>query len=375
MDTIDEGNDTTPIAATVAELLRLLNTPRSFATALHPDEVARALMQRDKHRLLATREQQDAQEFFTLLIDALEAESARQWLVVNKPVGLESISDLSPATSRAPSTRGVSLKTMSTQDTHAPSPFEGLSAHRMGCLKCKYVENIRHEKFGPTVLPLNAQQSTTLEECLKETFKMEVLEDVECQRCTLLAYRINLSRIINTLSSAKQSSPALTNALTNAKNRLEAIDRALESGKIEDPKLLAPAGGEKEIKKFLQHSPKTKHHMIARPPRLLAFHIQRSSFHNYTGRALKNQSPVSFPVTLDMSEYVTNSTLSMDPEEPISKWIPGDPRTIYRLRSVVVHYGLHHMGHYVAYRYAEGGWYRISDEDVEYLLLYDVTNL
>lgn len=365
LETIDEGKDTTPIASSVADLLRLLSTPRPFSTALHPDQVARALMQRDKHRLLATREQQDAQEFFTLLIDALEAESARQWLVVNRPVGLESISDLSPPGSSAPSTRGVSLKTMATQDTHAPSPFEGLSANRMGCLKCKYVENIRHEKFGPTVLPLNAQKSTTLEECLRENFEMEVLEDVECQRCTLLAYRANLSRVITSLSAAKSSSPQLTAALNNAKSRLQAIDLALESGKIEDPKLLTPAGGEKEIKKFVQRSPKTKHHMIARPPRLLAFHIQRSSYHNYTGRALKNQSPVSFPVTLDMSEYVTTATLSMDPEEPISKWMPGDKRTVYRLRSVVVHYGLHHMGHYVAYRYAEGGWFRISDEDVE----------
>lgn len=331
----------------MAELLQQLNTQRKFSTALHPDQVARALLQCDKNRLLATREQQDAQEFFSLLIDTLESESARQWLVVNKTPGLETVNALDESP-------GISVKTMSTLDTHIPSPFEGLSAHRMGCLKCKYVENIRHEKFGPMVLPLNMQRSTTLEECLREEFEMETLEDVECQKCTLLAYREGLARILAvdpTIADAK--------TVADAKSRLDAINMALASGKIEEPM--------PETKKFIRRSTKTKAYMIARPPSLLAFHIQRSSFHNYTGRALKNQAPVSFPLTLDMSEYVTTPTLSMDPEEPISLWQEGDARTIYRLRSVIVHYGLHHMGHYVAYRRAEAGWFRISDEDVEYV--------
>lgn len=64
----------------------------------------------------------------------------------------------------------------------------------------------------------------------------------------------------------------------------------------------------------------------------------------------------------------------MNPEEPIStiskeEMENGDGRTVYRLRSVIVHYGLHHIGHYVAYRCSEDGeWFRISDEDVEYSL-------
>jgi ubiquitin carboxyl-terminal hydrolase 1 len=367
LEAINDGDDMTPVTAALAELLRLLNTPHSFSTALHPDQVARALMQCDKSRLLATREQQDAQEFFCLLIDTLESESSRQWLLVNKAPGLEAITTIPPNNQTPPiSECTFSLKTMSTLDTHISSPFEGLSANRMGCLKCKYVENIRHEKFGPIVLPLNMQRSTTLEECLREEFEMEVLEDVECQKCTLLAYRSGLSRVIKALSSSPNASPEVVTALTDATRRLEAIDQALVSGKVEDPKLLAPAGGEKEIRKFVRRSQKTKHHMIARPPQLLAFHIQRSNFHNYTGRAMKNQAPVAFPITLDMSNYVTTSTLSMDPEKPISEWKAGDERTVYRLRSVIVHYGLHHMGHYVAYRYADGGWFRISDEDVEY---------
>jgi ubiquitin carboxyl-terminal hydrolase 1 len=225
----------------------------------------------------------------------------------------------------------------------------------MGCLNCKYVENIRHVKFGPMVLPLNTQYGTTLEECLREEFEMEVLDVIECQKCTLLAYREGLKRIVETLD------PAFAPATHyDARSRLDAIDSALLTGKIEDETLISG------VKKFVQRSTKTKHHMIARPPMLLAFHIQRSSYHTYTGRTLKIQAPVSFPMVLDMSEYVTTPTLSMDPEQPISQWKEGDARTIYRLKSVIVHQGLHNMGHYVAYRCTENGWFRISDEDVEY---------
>ena len=363
LQAINEGPDETPVASSLADLLKNLNTPHAFSTALHPDQVARALMQSDKNRLLATREQQDAQEFFSLLIDTLESESTRQWLVVNKPPGLETAAALHPNSPHRSVDDEISVRTMSALETHNPNPFEGLSANRMGCLICKYVENIRHEKFGPMVLSLTMHHPTTLKECLEKEFEMETLEDVECQKCTLLAYRAALARLTTSVTG---------DTLANAKRRLEALDSALASGKIEDPKLLSPSGG--EVKQFVRRSTKTKHHLIARPPRLLAFHLQRSSFHNFTGRALKNQVPVSFPTTLDVSEYVTTSNLSMDPQEPISVWHEGDERTIYRLRSVIVHYGLHHIGHYVAYRQFEDQWYRISDEDVEYAPLVSVTD-
>ena len=267
---------------------------------------------------------------------------------MNSPPGLESL------------TSKVEEGTLSTVygTTAVVSPFEGLLAHRMGCLKCKFVENIRLEKFGPMVLPITTQgRKTTLEEVLDEAFKMETLDDVECVKCTLLAYRAGLARVVAVLGDTETG--------LDASNRLAEIDRALASGKIGDPKLLLPSGTEEQIRKFVKRSPKTKHSMIARPPRALAFHIQRS---NYLGRALKNQAAVEFPEELDVSPYVTTTRLSMDPEEPISTWGEDDPRTLYRLRSVIVHYGLHHMGHYVAYRRLGYKWFRISDEDVEYSL-------
>jgi len=367
LDTIDEGPDSTPVASALADLLRQLNTPRRYATALRAEKVAQALMQSDKHRLLATREQQDAQEFFALLLDTLESESTRQWLVVNKHPGLESLAPLLKGEIFDDAGTEVSFRSMSSSENVTASPFEGLSAHRMGCLKCKYVENIRHEKFGPMVLPLSMSMYTsTLGACLEDYFEMESLDDVECQKCTLLAYRQSLTTLLSALE-AQPSPPREIISLT--KTRIETIDEAMKSGKLDDPTLF----GSSEIKKFIRRSTKTKHSMIARPPRLAAFHIQRSNYQNFTGRALKNQAAVSFPLTLDVSRYVTNSILSMDPEEPISRWREDvDGRTVYRLRSVIVHYGLHHIGHYVAYRCVGDEWFRISDEDVESATVEDV---
>lgn len=36
----------------------------------------------------------------------------------------------------------------------------------------------------------------------------------------------------------------------------------------------------------------------------------------------------------------------------------------YALRSVIVHYGTHNYGHYIAFRKFRGLWWRISDETV-----------
>ncbi|CCE63921.1 hypothetical protein TPHA_0G00850 [Tetrapisispora phaffii CBS 4417] len=46
-----------------------------------------------------------------------------------------------------------------------------------------------------------------------------------------------------------------------------------------------------------------------------------------------------------------------------SSTVPASPLT-YSLRSVIVHYGTHNYGHYIAFRRYRGCWWRISDESV-----------
>lgn len=55
--------------------------------------------------------------------------------------------------------------------------------------------------------------------------------------------------------------------------------------------------------------------------------------------------------------------LDLPPSIPSSYTVPACPLT-YSLRSVIVHYGTHNYGHYIAFRKHRGFWWRISDETV-----------
>lgn len=139
----------------------------------------------------------------------------------------------------------------------------------------------------------------------------------------------------------------------------------------------------------------TKQVMLAKPPKVLCLHISRSAFLN-TGAIYKNTCQILFPEYLDVSPFSTNGTLHTQPNLPISTPTQKS-NCFYRLMSVVVHYGSHSFGHFVAFKrriYADqckchqctGGnistsledwkcqntWYRVSDSKVDECSVEDV---
>lgn len=84
-----------------------------------------------------------------------------------------------------------------------------------------------------------------------------------------------------------------------------------------------------------------------------------------------------------LDPYTTTDRLSSNPSQPISSHSQAPenkredgkmlPKHIYRICSLVVHFGNHHNGHYVSFRRRpttasqrpSNDWFRISDEDVE----------
>lgn len=103
----------------------------------------------------------------------------------------------------------------------------------------------------------------------------------------------------------------------------------------------------------------------------MVFHINRSSF---SFGASKNHDRISFPEVLDLSRFSIGSNFM---NIKSSYWKGGTSRTkqddeehdsvpstkqLYRLQSIVCHYGSHSSGHYVAFKRIRGKWWRISDE-------------
>ena len=176
----------------------------------------------------------------------------------------------------------------------------------------------------------------------------------------------------------------------------------------------------------------TKQVMLAKPPSVLCLHFVRSQYSNY-GTVSKNSCHVRFPEYLDMSPFCTTGVLLTRPNLPMSisekdlermgydrsgsssssassgsgkkDSEPARKKVLYKLQSIVVHYGGHSYGHFIAYRrkpesmvskvgpvglgldgatngsarsgsYCGSGrredWFRVSDETVESVSLENV---
>lgn len=149
----------------------------------------------------------------------------------------------------------------------------------------------------------------------------------------------------------------------------------------------------------LSLSPSLASPPLSRPkqlPSILPIHLVRSNYYTTSG-AYKNTCQVTFPEFLDLgafSDHPTSSSAGDGEEQGREQQAGGEPigrgRDLYRLSSLVVHYGSHHFGHYVAFRrrpttttttsssapspstsprpalqqQQQPEWYRISDETV-----------
>lgn len=200
----------------------------------------------------------------------------------------------------------------------------------------------------------------------------------------------------NATDPARQERMALKAKLMQQKEALESVIRFDVEKPLPDIKLTNVVS---------PHC--TKQVMVARPPQVLCLHFIRSQYSNY-GTVSKNTCYVRLPEYLDMAPFSTNGFLSTQPTSPLSvsekdlENLRADPSrlsmdnnqatqqqqmVVYRLQSIVVHFGGHSYGHFIAYRrkpretQPNGGptlcndgyggyggadeWFRISDDAVE----------
>ncbi|KAG6860838.1 hypothetical protein C0995_006976 [Termitomyces sp. Mi166 len=349
IDTIhDKAEDLdvpTPVIDALQELFRRLNKPKGSYHSIRPIELIEVLSRQNEGRpgsLLNSREHQDAQELFQLLSECIKNEIAAVDKEGYRDRGLGGLSQLSETTKEI-----------------GKSVFDGLTANRRSCVVCGYTEAVMHfalDNWQLAVPRLSA--SCRLEDCLDEYTTIEILRDCICRKCSLVATH---KRLLNELHGLEEATRPEANPSGSKKKRLKEVRKmerriqaALEEGRIEDN--LPDVRIERVFSKA-----STKQAMIARPPQVLALHINRSV--HYGQYAAKNNVRVIFPEVLDLTPYTTSGSLSLVPTIAISTPPPpirrsttptpanyAHPRTLYRLSAVVCHYGQHSFGHYICYR-------------------------
>lgn len=376
------------------DILQRLNDPASHGQTLWiPGEL----------KSMCSWQQQDAQEYFSKIMDQLDREIRQALKTWTSNAGLKmtglrehaiGISGLSGA--------GEQPATNLEQYTSLRSPLDGLLAQRVGCMRCGWTDGLSLIPFNCLTVSLGRNWEYDIRECMDEYMTLEPIEGVECAKCTLLRTEERLRNLLKQIEGDKelrnqQGSPNMPGELkAAAQERLDAVRTALEEGDFAESTLSKKCH---IPSKDRATATKSRQAVIARPPQAFVIHVNRSVFDENTGMLRKNFADVRFPGTLDIGEWCLGSRSAEDGKDGQEEWTT-DPQAsmlpqpgatvldrLYELRAVLTHYGRHENGHYICYRKypvrdfpasvpeavleADGEkerrerWFRLSDEDVQ----------
>jgi ubiquitin carboxyl-terminal hydrolase 1 len=351
----DDEDSTATTARSLLETITKLNDPDNNGSHFWTPA---------KLKSMSSWQQQDAQEYFSKIVEELDKEATKSATRASNKPGLESITEESTAP------KGDSNLAEIPGSDLAQNPLDGLLAQSVTCTRCGYSEGLSMIPFNCLTLPLGSSRAYDVTQCLDTYTEVEDIPEVECAKCTLLHVEKQLERMLPSppiIRSSDRQPPIDSKTLAlppelraQAFQRLSAIQKALTQEDFSDKTI----GETCSIpKRGRASSTKTKQVVIGRAPRSLAIHFNRSVFDEMTGVQRKNYAGVSFPATLDLSPWIlrTESEYEDDsgglidssdtnPSSPHSdNYKPQNP-VMYRIKAVVTHYGRHENGHYICYR-------------------------
>lgn len=378
-----EGTTTVTLRETLAKLNDANNNGRQLWTPA-------------KLKSMSSWQQQDAQEYFSKIVDELEKEAMKP---SSRSAGLEDLVEQKHgADEDGTEKRGSMEASPSAKDLR--NPMEGLLAQRVACTRCGFSEGLSMIPFNCLTVPIGSNFEYDVRSCLDEYTNLEDISDVECGKCTLMRAEEQMKRMLPTEGSQeadKSLEPSVsavprTMALppevrTMIAKRLQAVQQALEDDDFDDSTL------EKTCqipKKQCISSTKTRQAVVGRAPQSLVIHVNRSVFDELTGAQRKNYARVRYPRLLDLGPWTLNDgSCQVAPRKSLlarTAEREGPAGLTYTLKAVVTHYGRHENGHYICYRQhplrlnedtdsvhseeddkrfeAGSRWWRLSDEDV-----------
>lgn len=273
-------------------------------------------------RFIMGYDQEDAQEFYQMVMKELEKEyvhhssngepkpkreSTPSQLFTERSedmiYGLDDLGSLGtvyvPASQIDPNYPNLENKVY---PMNLVTPVDGLSLERIGCTKCGEIGGIRYSVISGLSLNLQANNKSayTLDELLTDWIQPEIIDDVECNRCGL----VEMYKIVEQQIASSQN-PKIAELMGK---RLQEIKFELSKPIISDE-----AYKKLHTKNHIQKSQKIKQIYFSRPPPLLTLHINRSVFDPRTYMIRKNGAQVNFPMHLDLTPYVAEcDDINMD---------------------------------------------------------------
>ncbi|QSZ37356.1 hypothetical protein DSL72_009454 [Monilinia vaccinii-corymbosi] len=319
---------------------------------------------------MSSWQQQDAQEYFSGLLGAIDKEYGAT-AKLGGASGLEQVSMSKDSGEQVSHTQ-----------TLPPNPLTGLTATRVVCTKCGYSEGLKTTPSLCQPLIVGEGWEYDLSQLLHEGTKLDFVHGVYCERCTLR----KSEHLLSTLMERLKTEPEDSRIRINTSERLRAVTEALEdddfSEKTIKDKCKIPTENWVTVTK-------SKQDIIARPPKSLALHLNRSTY-GPDGELSKKTAAIRFPKHLDLGPYCLGSAGGSEEDSsekwllaPYSSMVAGIQQKsrikgpLYELRAVVTHSGRHENGHYICYRKHpaldtktdEDGnkrdqWWRLSDDHV-----------
>lgn len=273
-------------------------------------------------------QQQDAQEYFSRVLEAVEKEATGyiKRLKRSENAGLDCLTatkTCDPQSGMGDHSQGSNAPEIGGGTATSPlrlaqwNPIDGMTGQVLECTTCGFTEGFSLTQFNCLTLNLGLRGPCDVENLLDEYTSPEEVEGVECENCTKLAHGKDEPISANNGEPDASGLPA--------KNRKPPILRT-----------------------------KTKQITLARLPSDLVLHINRSIF-DEDGNQLKNTAPVKAPAKLDFLRRWC-SPLAADDDNSVE--------LSYQLRCIVTHYGRHENGHYVALGKRGKDWYSFNDEIV-----------
>lgn len=345
--------DTESTSGALFDLVNKLNNPENHG---------QHFWIRGKLKSMSTFQQQDAQEYYSKILDALDKEAqnasnSKRRSSASLLLNASGLNDL-PVTVAGQEESAIedqkeNSPTPPEQLQVVPNPLDGLLAQRVGCVNCGYTEGLSLIPFNCITVPLGRDWNYDIRACLDEYTSLELIEGVECAKCTVLRMKNAMDRMKDKIQAGSPLDA-----------RLHALTEVLEEEDYDDKTIKNKLN---VLKKNWVQTTKSRQAVIARAPKSLVLHVNRSIFDEMTGAQYKNNANVMYPKVLDLGTWCLGSrpSESQKPDDSIEEAWPRDPTKSmlgedtepstdspfqYALRAVITHAGSHGNGHYICYR-------------------------